>query len=47
MFNEYNEIGYLEPRCPTCKTVLEYGTNTEFSDEHEAHVCLGCNEVLK
>ena len=43
----FNSMEYLEPRCPKCETKIEWGVNTEWSDEHNTHVCKECGTVLK
>jgi phage FluMu protein Com len=43
----FNTVDYLEPRCPNCKVKIEWGLNTEWSDQHETQICLGCRTPLK
>ena len=45
--NFFESIEYLEPKCPKCETVLEYGVNTRYDEKKEAHVCLKCGCILK
>jgi len=45
--NYFETTEYLEPKCPKCGTILDYGVNTEYRDDVMAHVCLMCNHVLK
>jgi len=44
--NFFNNVDYLEPRCPKCETKIEYGVTTTFDEKKGAHVCK-CGEVLK
>ncbi len=44
--NFFDSLEHLEPKCPTCRTILDYGVNTEFNDEEGAHVCVKCDSVL-
>ncbi|NQV09476.1 hypothetical protein HQ529_06520 [Candidatus Woesearchaeota archaeon] len=44
--NFFDSMESLEPKCPNCNIVLDYGTNTEYVDKHSAHVCLNCDKVL-
>ncbi|MBN2368058.1 hypothetical protein JXC34_03490 [Candidatus Woesearchaeota archaeon] len=43
----FNSVEFLEPKCPKCGIVLDYGTNTEFKDDVNAHVCLMCGHILR
>ncbi|MFP4111487.1 MAG: hypothetical protein ACLFPQ_03885 [Candidatus Woesearchaeota archaeon] len=45
--NFFEDMECLEPKCPNCKTKLEYGTNTEYNEELQAHVCSNCGSVLQ
>ena len=45
--NVFDSVEYLEPRCPKCEIILDYGINTEFDDKNKAHICLKCGFVLK
>ena len=45
-FNAFNNMEYLEQKCPKCRTILDFGVNTEYNDEKGAHVCLNCKSVL-
>ncbi len=45
--NYFEAVEYLEPKCPKCGVILDYGTNTEFNEEMMAHVCLMCGNPLK
>ncbi len=47
ILNVFDSVEYLEPKCPKCKVVLEYDTNTKFDDKKQAHICLSCGFVLK
>lgn len=47
MLNVFNSLEYLEPKCPKCGIVLDYGGNTQFSDKHKAHICIHCGFVLR
>ncbi|MBI2133881.1 hypothetical protein HYU11_04320 [Candidatus Woesearchaeota archaeon] len=47
MLDFFNRMEYLEPRCPKCKIILDYGVNTTFSSSHKSHVCDKCEFVLK
>jgi len=45
--NLFESMEFLEPKCPNCGTVLDYGINTRFDEKLGAHVCLKCNYTLK
>jgi phage FluMu protein Com len=42
----FNSMEHLEPRCPKCKVKIEWGTNTEWSDEHDTQICKDCRTPL-
>ena len=44
--NFFEAMEYLEPRCPKCQCVLEYGVNTRFEGKCQAHVCMACGATL-
>ena len=39
-------MNVLEPKCPSCETVLDYGVNTEYVEKLETHKCVGCGHEL-
>ena len=43
----FNETGFLEPRCKGCEIKLDYGVNTEWSDEAGCHVCKKCGAKVE
>ncbi|MFH1848864.1 MAG: hypothetical protein ABH879_01625 [archaeon] len=45
--NYFESMDYLEPRCPGCNVILDYGVNTSFNDKLDVHVCNKCGKVLK
>jgi phage FluMu protein Com len=45
--NFFESIEYLEPRCPKCDAVLEYGVNTKFDPKLMNHICKSCGAVLQ
>lgn len=45
--NFFNSLDHLEPKCPQCGTKVDWGITTEYSDEHECHVCKECSFVFK
>lgn len=45
--NVFESIEFLEPKCPQCMVVLDYGVNTRFDAKARTHVCLKCGCVLK
>ncbi len=40
-------INTFMQKCDRCSTMLQYGTNTKFDRELEAHICTSCGEVLR
>lgn len=44
--NIFNSIEYLEPKCPNCRSVVDYGISTIFNERIMSHVCK-CGAVLK
>jgi hypothetical protein len=47
LLNYFDSLEILEPKCPKCGIILDYGVNTVFKDEVMAHVCSMCGYVLK
>ena len=45
--NVFNSIDHLEPKCPGCDIKIDYGVNTKFDEEHDAHVCQECGAIIK
>ncbi len=45
--NFFNNMEVLEPKCPKCGIILDYGVNTEYNEKEKAHVCMKCKYVLK
>lgn len=45
--NFFNSLEYLEPRCPKCNVVLDYGVNTKFDEQKKVHLCSNCGAVLE
>ncbi|MBR9677005.1 hypothetical protein GOV04_02595 [Candidatus Woesearchaeota archaeon] len=43
----FNDVNYLEPKCPKCGETLDYDVNTRFDDEHDGHVCIKCNTPVR
>ncbi len=46
MPNYLYSMEVLEPRCPNCGTVIDYGVNTKYDDKLKTHICLNCNKPL-
>ncbi len=44
--NLFNSVNALEPRCPKCGSLIDYGVTTRFDEEKEVHVCLKCGTEL-
>jgi phage FluMu protein Com len=44
--NYFNTSEFLEPKCPSCKIVLNYGVNTTFSDKQNSQICSSCDTIL-
>ncbi|MCP3682321.1 MAG: hypothetical protein GY861_06485 [bacterium] len=45
--NLFNSMDFLEPKCPKCGVILDYGENTRFDRKENAHICDGCGLLLK
>ncbi|MFH1669291.1 MAG: hypothetical protein ABIA62_05160 [Candidatus Woesearchaeota archaeon] len=43
----FNSMQHLEPRCPNCNIKVDWGINTEWSDEKETQVCKECGTVIE
>ncbi len=43
----FNSMDRLEPKCPGCQNVIDYGITTEWDDEEEAHKCKNCGFVIR
>lgn len=46
VLNFFNSMEHLEPKCPNCKSKVEYGVTTKFDDSKEAHVCINCGNIV-
>jgi phage FluMu protein Com len=44
--NPFDNLEMLEQKCPKCKTILDFGINTEFDENLGKHVCLKCRTKL-
>lgn len=47
VFNFFQSTEHLEPHCPKCDSVIDYGVTTKYDDKEGNHVCLKCGMVLK
>ncbi|MBR9699424.1 hypothetical protein GOV09_03145 [Candidatus Woesearchaeota archaeon] len=45
--NIFDSVDFLEPKCPQCKVIIDYGVTTEFDEKREKHICKGCGFVFK
>ncbi len=45
--NFFESVDYLEPKCPKCSSILEYGVTTVFDEKKDCHVCKKCGLALK
>jgi hypothetical protein len=45
--NLFNSIEFLEPKCPNCGSVLDYGVNTNFDEKKGVHICIKCGCILE
>lgn len=45
--NFFESMEYLEPKCPKCSIVLDYGINTKYNEKKQVHICLKCGYILK
>ncbi len=43
----FDSVEYLEPKCPKCECVIDYGITTEWDEKSKAHKCRKCGTVLK
>ncbi|MFW5990691.1 MAG: hypothetical protein ACOCQX_00540 [Candidatus Nanoarchaeia archaeon] len=43
----FSSPAYLEPKCKHCKSKIEYGKNTVWSEELETTICTECNNPLE
>lgn len=43
----FNSTEHLEPKCPKCKSKIEYGITTEWDDKKNAHKCKKCGQILE
>jgi hypothetical protein len=42
----FNTVNYLDPKCPSCGTKIDWGVSTEYCDETEGQICKKCgNEI--
>ena len=46
MFQDYDTEEFLEPKCPKCGTLLDYGENTTYDEKKDAHICNKCKTQL-
>jgi phage FluMu protein Com len=42
----FNSMEHLEPKCPKCESKIDWGINTEWSDEKETQICKKCGSEL-
>lgn len=42
----FNSLEHLEPKCPKCEIKIDWGINTEWSEEKEVQVCKKCGSEL-
>jgi hypothetical protein len=45
--NLFNSVETLEPKCPKCEIIIDYGENTTYNDKKECHVCNECGTKLE
>jgi len=45
-FFSFESLNILEPRCPGCEIVLDYGVNTTYDQRKRAHFCNACRKSL-
>ena len=43
----FNSTEHLEPKCPKCKSKIDYGITTEWDDKKNAHKCKKCGQILE
>lgn len=44
--NFFMDPKYLEPKCPDCNTVIDYGVTTRYSEKSKAHICIKCGRIV-
>ncbi len=44
--NIFDSLEHLEPKCPICREVIDYGVSTFFDEKLLTHVCK-CGAELK
>ncbi len=44
--NMFDSLEHLEPKCPRCREVIDYGVSTFFNEKLLTHVCK-CGAVLR
>ena len=44
--NCFDMTEYLEPKCPKCGNLLQYGVTTKYSENANSHVCISCGQVI-
>jgi hypothetical protein len=46
--NFFNAVQYLEPKCTTCETKIDYGPQTtEWSAKLQSLICRQCKNAIK
>jgi len=40
MSDVFNDLDVLEQKCPKCGIILDFGSNTEYDEKHDTHICL-------
>ncbi|MBN1644746.1 hypothetical protein JW851_01730 [Candidatus Woesearchaeota archaeon] len=43
----FDSVEHMEPKCPKCDSVIEYGITTEWDDKAEGHKCKNCGQILE
>lgn len=46
MLDIFNDISYLDRRCPGCQGKVDYDVTTEFDSEQKTHKCKSCGSKV-
>ena len=42
----FNDVNYLDPRCPGCHGKVDYEITTLFDQNKKVHICKECGTIV-
>ena len=43
----FQDLNYLEPKCPKCQNKIKYGVTTTFDKKLQSHTCNNCQTKIE